>query len=1279
MSIRSKLYLNMFITIFCVVAAGCVGFFFTGKAADVSRSLFETEAVPALKINEIEKTAWEVLIRFVVHCSVSEQEMMEQLEEEIGRLNEQLVLQIGEYERITGKGEGESEDSPSASLKAFQEEWKEFSRISGNVLELSNDYAKEDALRLITGEGREAYDRVLSALRTGIGSHEQRMAVLSRDAADARRNSVILILIFTLTAGLCMLTAGVLITRGIVRGVEKIVRAATDIADGDLGTRTDIRQSDEIGQLADAFRNMQDRIGEVLKETDGLIQAVQEGRLNTRGNAETFTGAWRELVLGVNRLADSLVGHIDVMPLPAFIVGRDFRIRYANRACANLAGLSREAMIGAECHTHFRTSDCRNEKCALDNCMRKGCTVTSETDAHPREADLRISYTAVPLKDAEERVIGGLEVITDQTEIRRAVRVARKQADFQAAEADRLVENLGRVARGDLDVEIVESETDDDTRSVGEIFDKIGRALGETVAAIRSLVTDADMLADAAARGNLSTRADASRHKGEFASIVNGVNATLDAVIGPLNAAAGYVDRISKGDIPEEIAGEYKGDFTQIRDSLNLLADTVNSVTKETDALIRKARDGGLDARGDADAFAGDWRELVSGINRLIDAFADPVNVTADYIDRISRGDIPEKIAEEYRGDFNRIRNNLNRLVDVMNEVTRLAGKMAEGDISEEFGERSDQDTLMQALNLMKSRIADVLNETDGQIRAVQEGRLATRGNADAFKGSWRELVAGVNQLVDAFAAPVSMTADYIDRISKGDIPERITDEYSGDFNKIRNNLNRLIDAMNEVTLLAGKMADGDITADVRERSDRDALMRALNLMKSRISDVLRETDGQISAVREGRLDTRGNADAFRGSWRELVAGVNQLVDAFAEPIDMTAACIDRISKGDTPERITESYKGDFNKIRNNLNTLIGATDEVVRIAEEIVGGNLFMDIRKRSDRDNLMRALNSMLGRLNEVITHVRSASDNVVSGSRQMSASAEEISQGASQQAASAEEVSASMEEMSSTISQNADNAAETERIALKSAEDAREGGKAVDRTVTAMKEIAGRISVIEDIARQTNLLALNAAIEAARAGDYGKGFAVVASEVRKLAEKSQIAAAEIGQLSITSVEIAERAGEMLARIVPDIRKTAELVQEISAASNEQNNGAGQINKAIQQLDQVIQQNVSASEEMASTSEDLADQAEQLRNAIAFFRLDDREHESGNYPENREEVVRKRTDGGKGSDSANLRNISEAGGAGRKKTKPAGGCSSAADEFGGRWDDYDTEFERY
>ncbi|MBF0621204.1 MAG: HAMP domain-containing protein [Magnetococcales bacterium] len=267
------------------------------------------------------------------------------------------------------------------------------------------------------------------------------------------------------------------------------------------------------------------------------------------------------------------------------------------------------------------------------------------------------------------------------------------------------------------------------------------------------------------------------------------------------------------------------------------------------------------------------------------------------------------------------------------------------------------------------------------------------------------------------------------------------------------------------------------------------------------------------------------------------------------------------------------------------------------------------LSIKCTMDRNDevgkLSKAMAGMTANLRDVIGTINEASDSVYSGTVALSSSANAISEGATNQAASVEETSSSMEQMSANIGQNTDNAQQTEKIASQAASDAEEGGQAVSQAVTAMKEIADKISIIEEIARQTNLLALNAAIEAARAGEHGKGFAVVAAEVRKLAERSQSAAGEISQLSASSVSVAERAGGIIGTLVPDIKKTAELVQEISASSSEQSHGAGQINTALQQLDQVIQQNAGASEEMAATATELSNHASLLQSAVNKFSL--------------------------------------------------------------------------
>jgi len=288
---------------------------------------------------------------------------------------------------------------------------------------------------------------------------------------------------------------------------------------------------------------------------------------------------------------------------------------------------------------------------------------------------------------------------------------------------------------------------------------------------------------------------------------------------------------------------------------------------------------------------------------------------------------------------------------------------------------------------------------------------------------------------------------------------------------------------------------------------------------------------------------------------------------------------------------------------------------ECVAVTGRLARGELDFEISvtRQDEIGQLLAGMKAMIEKLRDVVLGVKAAANTVAAGSRQINEGAQHMSQGTTEQAASTEEASSSIEEMNATIRQNADNAMQTEKIALKSAAGARESGEAVSQTVMAMKQIAEKIGIIEEISRQTNLLALNAAIEAARAGESGKGFAVVAAEVRKLAERSQAAAAEISGLSSSSVAVAEQAGSMLAKLVPDIQRTSELVQEISASSKEQAAGTDQINNALQQLNKVVQQNAGAAEEMASTAEELSSQAEQLQDSVEFFKVSEGSRDLG------------------------------------------------------------------
>jgi len=562
--------------------------------------------------------------------------------------------------------------------------------------------------------------------------------------------------------------------------------------------------------------------------------------------------------------------------------------------------------------------------------------------------------------------------------------------------------------------------------------------------------------------------------------------------------------------------------------------------------------------------------------------------------------------------------------------------------------------------------------------------------------------------------------------MAKNDYTVKVEGTYQGVFAQTAEEVNSVRERVLHVIETCNKIAAGDLSDlgaykklgnGAGRRSENDRLAPALIAVMENLTALVTDAEMLAKAAVEGRLATRADAAKHQGHYRKIVEGVNQTLDSVIGPLNVAAEYIDRISKGDIPKPITDTYSGDFNEIKNNLNLLIEANVTMTTAAKEMALGNLSIEVRERSPQDELMRSLKGMIDamklitssaqqiaegnlcveihersvhddmlkalrlmvqRLTATVNDIRNASENVAKGSNELSSSAEQMSSGANQQATAAEEASSSMEEMSSNIQQNADNAAQTEKIARKAAEDAQDGGKAVAETVQAMNEIASKISIIEEIARQTNLLALNAAIKATRAGEHGKGFAVVASEVRKLAERSQHAAGEIRNLSASSVKVAGRAGEMLAKIVPDIQKTAELVQEISSACKEQTTGADQINKAIQELDQVIQQNAAAAEELSSTSVEMTSQAEQMRSIISFFKVESSGQATQGLAEHATTMVKTavaKPIPSKSAESAESRKQVQKG----KKAQPKqGGVTiSLGDEFAS--DKQDSEFEKY
>ena len=366
----------------------------------------------------------------------------------------------------------------------------------------------------------------------------------------------------------------------------------------------------------------------------------------------------------------------------------------------------------------------------------------------------------------------------------------------------------------------------------------------------------------------------------------------------------------------------------------------------------------------------------------------------------------------------------------------------------------------------------------------------------------------------------------------------------------------------------ANKMAAGDFAFKlaVESKDEVGDLANAVRAMQAAVQAMISDANLLTQAAVAGKLATRADAEKHKGDYRKIVAGMNDTLDNVVNPINEVKRVMAAVEQGDLTRSIEGDYQGDFGMLKASVN---------------------------------------NTLEKLSMTIAQVSTSAGELTNASSQVSATSQALSQATSEQAASLEQTTSAIEQMSASIAQNTDNAKTTDGIARKSSVDAVAGGEAVKSTVAAMKSIAGKISIIDDIAYRTDLLALHAAIEAARAGEHGKGFAVVAAEVRKLAERSQIAAQEIGELASSSVQTAESAGSLLEAMLPSIRKTADLVREITAASEEQSSGAGQISQAMTQVNSATQQNASSSEELSATAEEMNAQAENLKELMAQFKV--------------------------------------------------------------------------
>jgi len=440
--------------------------------------------------------------------------------------------------------------------------------------------------------------------------------------------------------------------------------------------------------------------------------------------------------------------------------------------------------------------------------------------------------------------------------------------------------------------------------------DEISPALNKMVENIRELVKDTNMLSKAAVEGKLDTRADETKHNGDFKNIVKGVNNTLDSVIGPLNVAAEYVERISKGDIPKKITDTYHGDFNEIKNNLNNCIDVMNGLLTETNNLIKATQEGKLDTRGNSTAFAGDWRTLVEGVNKLIDAFVEPINVTAEYIDRISKGDIPEKITDTYYGDFNEIKNNLNNCIDNIREL------------------------VTDAIMLSK---------------AATEGKLDTRADATKHSGDFKKIVEGVNELIEVMVKPIQEVTNAMSKIAKGNLEVPVSENYKGEFGVLAKAVNVTEESLKEIvgkiSEVIGEISNGNLAIENVKEFDGNfkSISVSLNTIINSLNSVLSEINsaseqvfvgaGQVSdgsqALSQGATEQASSIEELTASITQVAAQTNENATNANQAKDLALKVKENAEDGN--RHMSEMLKsmGEINESSANISKIIKVIDEI--------------------------------------------------------------------------------------------------------------------------------------------------------------------------------------------------------------------------------------------------------------------------------------------------------------------------------------------------------------